>query len=183
NGAAAQTTIRISTPGGMAHQESLDPNPTAPLEYRGDMGVVQTKLEGVFLNECLKQTAQVADKITLCRSMTHGEAAHERGMHNMFTGWKPSPALTYPSMGSVVSHELGVRNNLPPYVCVPNQVVNFAGSGYLSSSFAPFSLGSDPAGKGFRVQDLDLPSGVAPDRFAGRKTMLEAVNDHFAKKE
>jgi hypothetical protein len=101
----------------------------------------------------------------------------------MFTGWRPSPAIVYPSMGSVVSHELGVRNNLPPYVCVPNQVINFAGSGYLSSSFAPFSLGSDPAGAGFRVQDLDLPGGVNPDRFAGRKTMLEAVNDHFAAKE
>ena len=51
----------------------------------------------------MKQTAQVADKITVCRSMTHGEAAHERGTHNMFTGYRPSPALQFPSMGSVVS--------------------------------------------------------------------------------
>src|SRR4029079_12037416 len=163
---AAQSLIHIFLPGGIAHQESFDPKPNAPLEYRGDMGVVQTKLDGVVFNECLKHTAQVADKITVCRSMTHGEAAHERGTHNMFTGWRPSPAVVYPSMGSIVSHELGVRNNLPPYVCVPNQPTNFAGSGYLSSSFAPFSLGSDPAGGGFRVQDLDLPGGVSPDRFA-----------------
>src|SRR3954471_21472631 len=181
--APAQALIHIFLPGGIAHQECFDPKPTAPLEYRGDMGVVQTKLEGVFLNECLKRMAAVADKITLCRSMTHGEAAHERGMHNMFTGWRPSPAVVYPSMGSIVSHELGVRNNLPPYVCVPNQPTNFASSGYLSSSFAPFSLGSDPAGGGFRVQDLDLPGGVGPDRFTARKTMLEAVNEHFAGKE
>ncbi len=32
------------------------------------------------------KTAQVADKICVIRSMTHGEAAHERGTHNMFTG-------------------------------------------------------------------------------------------------
>ena len=44
--------------------------------------------------------------------MTHGEAAHERGTHNMFTGYKPSPALIYPSFGSVISHEYGPRNNL-----------------------------------------------------------------------
>ena len=41
--------------------------------------------------------------------MTHGEAAHERGTHNMFTGYRPSPALKYPSMGSVVSHEFGPK--------------------------------------------------------------------------
>jgi hypothetical protein len=181
--APAQALIHIFMPGGMAHQESFDPKPTAPLEYRGDMGVVQTKLDGVVFNECLKQTAQIADKITVCRSMTHGEAAHERGTHNMFTGWRPSPAVVYPSMGSIVSHELGVRNNLPPYVCIPNQPTNFASSGYLSSSYAPFSLGSDPASKGFRVQDLDLPGGVSPERFTTRRSMLDAVNEHFAARE
>src|SRR3954454_9066281 len=161
--APAKSLIYIFLPGGMAHQEWFDPKPYAPIEYRGEKGTITTKLEGVVFNECLKQTAQVADKITVCRSMTHGEAAHERGTHNMFTGWRASPAVVYPSMGSIVSHELGVRNNLPPYVCVPNQPTNFASSGYLSSSYAPFSLGSDPAGGGFRVQDLDLPGGVSPD--------------------
>ena len=180
---AAQSLIHIFLPGGIAHQESFDPKPNAPLEYRGDMGVVQTKLDGVFFNECLKRTAAVANKITVCRSMTHGEAAHERGTHNMFTGWRPSPAVVYPSMGSIVSHELGVRNNLPPYVAVPSMPTNYAGSGYLSSAFAPFSLGSDPANPGFRVQDLALPGGVTSDRFATRRNMLEAVNDHFRSKE
>src|SRR5437764_2133623 len=101
----------------------------------------------------------------------------------MFTGWRPSPAVVYPSMGSIVSHELGVRHNLPPYVCVPSQPTNFAGSGYLSSSFSPFSLGADPANGGFQVQDLALPGGVDDKRFTTRKNMLEAVNEHFAKKE
>ena len=122
----AKSVIYIFLPGGMAHQESFDPKPNSPLEYRGDMGVVATKLDGVVLNECLKQTGQIADKITICRSMTHGEAAHERGTHNMFTGWRPSPAIQYASMGSIVSHELGVRNNLPPYVCIPSQPTEFA---------------------------------------------------------
>ena len=60
---------------------------------------------------------------------------------------------------------------------------NFAGSGYLSSSYAPFSLGSDPANPGFRVQDLALPGGVTPDRFTTRRNMLDAVNAHFARIE
>jgi hypothetical protein len=179
----AKACIHIFLPGGAAHQESWDPKPFAPVEYRGDMKTVQTKLEGVLFNECLTKTAALADKITVCRAMTHGEAAHERGTHNMFTGYRPSPAITFPSMGSVISHELGVRNNLPPYVAVPSMPTNYAGSGYLSSSFAPFSLGSDPANGGFRVQDLALPGNVTVDRFSSRRNMLDAVNAHFADKE
>src|SRR6185369_7402608 len=181
--AKAQGLIHIFLPGGCAHQETWDPKPYAPIEYRGDLGIVPTKLEGVVFSENMKQTAQVADKITVCRAMTHGEADHNRGTHNMFTGWRPSPALTYPSLGSVVSHELGVRNNLPPYICVPNQPTNFAASGYLSSAFGPFSLGSDPGNPGFQVRDLNLPSGVDDNRFAARKSMLEAVNAHFTASE
>jgi uncharacterized protein (DUF1501 family) len=182
-GPKAEACIHIFLPGGMAHQESFDPKPYAPVEYRGEMGQVKTKLDGVVFNECLKQTAQVADKITVVRSMTHGEAAHERGTHNMFTGYRPSPAIVFPSMGSVVSHELGVRNNLPPYVAVPSVPTNFAGSGYLSSAYGPFSLGSDPANPGFRVQDLALPGGVTPDRFTHRRQLMAAVNEHFRKTE
>jgi uncharacterized protein (DUF1501 family) len=182
-GPPAQSVIHIFLPGGLAHQESFDPKPNAPVEYRGEMGSIPTRIDGVVFNELLKKTAQVADKLTVCRSMTHGEAAHERGTHNMFTGYRPSPALIYPSMGSVVSHEYGPRNNLPPYVCIPSQPTNFAGSGYLSSAYAPFSLGSDPANPGFTVQDLALPGSVDNKRFGTRQRMLDAVNEHLAKKE
>ncbi len=181
--AQAQSLIHIFLPGGMAHQESFDPKPYAPLEYRGELSSIPTKIPGVQFADVLPRTADIADKITVIRSMTHGEAAHERGTHNMFTGYKPSPALIFPSMGSVVSHEYGPRNNLPPYVCIPNQPNEFAGTGYLSSSFAPFSLGADPASGGFQVRDLNLPSGVDENRFARRKSALEAVNDYFKKME
>ena len=133
--------------------------------------------------ETLSKTAAIADKLTVIRSMSHGEAAHERGTHNMFTGYRPSPALQYPSIGSVISQQYGSRNNLPPYVCIPNQPNTFAGSGYLSSAFAPFSLGSDPAGSGFKVRDLNLPSGVDESRFANRRSALEAVNAYFRSRE
>ena len=179
----AKSIIHIFMPGGMAHQESFDPKPYAPIEYRGEMGQVATKISGEVFGDTLAKTAQVADKLTVIRSMTHGEAAHERGTHNMFTGYRPSPALIYPCIGSVVSHEYGPRNNLPPYVCIPNMPTEFAGSGYLSSAFAPFSLGSDPAAGGFKVRDLDLPGGVDDSRFATRRSALAAVNAHFQKKE
>ena len=88
----AKSVMHIFLPGGMAHQESFDPKPYAPIEYRGEFGVVKTKIPGEVFCETVPQTAQIADKITVIRSMTHGEAAHERGTHNMFTGYRPSPA-------------------------------------------------------------------------------------------
>ena len=179
----AKSVIYIYLPGGAAHQETFDPKPFAPVEYRGPMGSIETSIPGVRLGEMLTHTAKVVDKIAICRSMTHGEAAHERGTHNMFTGYRPSPALQYPSMGSVVAHEFGPRNNLPPYVCIPNQPNEFAGTGYLSSSYAGFSLGSDPADKNFQVRDLSLPGGVDAGRFDNRRRMLDVVNGYFREKE
>ncbi|MEN6498063.1 MAG: DUF1501 domain-containing protein [Thermoguttaceae bacterium] len=179
----AKSVLHVFLPGGIAQQESFDPKPYAPIEYRGSFGVTKTAIPGEVFCEVMAETAAVADKLTVVRSMTHGEAAHERGTHNMFTGYRPSPALVYPSLGSVVSHELGPREDLPPYICVPNQPNPYAGTGYLSSSFGPFSLGADPASRGFKVRDLTLPPGVDEDRFARRRTALEAVNEHFAKTE
>lgn len=181
--AKAESVIHIFLPGGMAHQESFDPKPYAPIEYRGELGVAKTNVPGEVFCQTLPKVAGIADRLTVARAMTHGEAAHERGTHNMFTGYKPSPALVFPSMGSVVSHEYGPRKNLPPYVCIPNQPNEYAGSGYLSSSFAPFSLGADPASKGFKVRDLNMPNGVDDARFGRRQSALEAVNEYFAAKE
>ncbi|BBO32927.1 DUF1501 domain-containing protein [Lacipirellula parvula] len=178
----AESIIHINLPGGIAAQESFDPKPFAPLEYRGELKAIPTKIAGESFSELLPLTANIADRLTVVRSLTHGEAAHERGEHNMFTGYRPSPALLYPSMGSVVSHEFGPRNDLPPYICVPNAVTPYAGPGYLSSSYAPFSLGDDPARAGFKVRDLNLPGGVDQARYQRRLSALESINEHFAKK-
>lgn len=179
--AKAKSVIHIYLPGGAAQQELWDPKPYSPIEYRGEMKTVKTNT-GEYFSEALPKTAQIADKLCVIRSMSHGEAAHERGTHNMFTGYRPSPALKFPSFGAVISHEYGPRKNLPPYVCVPNVPNEYAGTGYLSSSFAPFSLGSDPASGGFKVRDLSLPGGVDDARFYRRRSALDAVNNYFAQK-
>lgn len=176
----AKSVINIFLPGGMAHQESWDPKIYAPIEYRGPLGSIPTVIPGVHFSENMPMTAKIADKITVVRSMTHGEAAHERGTHNMMTGYKPSPAVTYPSFGSVVSHELGVRNNIPPYILIPSLPTEFAGTGYLSKMYSGFSLNADPSQAGYKVQDLSFPAGVDSKRFTTRKSMLETVNDHFS---
>ncbi len=179
----AQSVIFVFLPGGMAHQESFDPKPYAPLEYRGPLGSIDTALAGVRFCELFPRLAGIANKLVICRSVTHGEAAHERGTHNMFTGYRPSPALQYPSMGSVVSHEFGPRNGLPPYVLIPNLPNPYAGTGYLSSAYAGFSLGADPAQQDFQVRDLELPKEVDFNRLDRRRRLLDLVNDQFRRVE
>ncbi len=179
----ARSVIQIFLPGGLAHQDSFDPKPYAPIEYRGDTATIATSIDGVQFSSLLPQTAVIANRIVVCRAMSHNEAAHERGTHNVFTGYRPSPALVYPSFGSVVSHEFGPRKDLPPYVAIPGPPTPYAGSGYLSSAHAPFSLGADPAEKGFVVRDLELPGGVDAARFARRRKMLDAVNEYFQARE
>ena len=174
----AKNIINIYLPGGSAHQESWDPKYLSPAEYRGPLGTVKTNT-GERFSENLKNTAKVADKLAVIRSMTHGEAAHERGTHNMMTGIRPNPAVVFPSIGSIVSHEFGPRKNLPPYVAIPSQSRN-GGTGYLGSAFGPFSLGADPGSSSFKVRDLSLPNGIDDKRFAKRRSMRSIVDSHFS---
>lgn len=174
----AQSAIFIFMSGGMSHIDTFDPKPYAPIEYRGELGSVKTNT-GEYFGGQLQRLAGVADKMAILRSMTHGEAAHERGQHNMLTGYRPSPAIQYPSFGSVISHKLGTRNNIPPYVSIPAADNPYYGTGYLSSAYGAFSVGGEPANKGFQVRDLNLPDGVTPERMEGRKTLLASVDSHF----
>lgn len=175
----ADSIIHIYLPGGMAHQESWDPKPYAAPDYRGPFSPIKGSIPGEFIGGQFKNLAKLMHKMTIVRSMTHGEAAHERGTHNMFTGYRPSPAIKFPSFGSVISHEQGSRNNLPPYVVVPNVVAPEQGTGYMSSAFGPFALGSDPADKNFKVRDLLVPKGVSEQRFDRRRSLLGVVDEHF----
>ncbi len=181
--AKAKSVIHIYLQGGFAHMDSFDPKPDAPAEYRGILDPIATSLPGVYFSSHMQQTAKVADKLTVVRSMTHTEVDHSRGEHSMFTGYRPSPALVYPSVGSVVTHELGPRDAMPSYVCVPNQGSQFLGSGYLSNACGPFALGSDPSRSNFSVRDLNLPKGIDEQRFERRKDWKQMVDGHFASLE
>lgn len=174
----AKSVIQIILPGGLAHQESWDPKPEAPIEYRGPFGVAKTKVPGVVFSENLSRTAQVADKITVVRSITGRIPDHAQATYLMFTGYLPTPAILHPSLGAVVSHTFGPRKDMPPYVGLPNVPVQ-GGTGYLSSKFGAFELGADPAQKNFKVRDITLPGGVTAERFERRQSAREAVEDHF----
>jgi len=177
--ARAESVIQIHLGGGLSHIDTFDPKPEAPIEVRGPFAAIPTKIAGERFSDQLPRTAKIADKISVIRAMTHVEADHDRGTHSMLTGFQPSPALTYPSLGAVVSNQLGVRNDLPAYVCVPNADSRFLGTGYLSAANAPFAVGGNPASERFRVQDLTSARGIDAARLESRKSILHDLDAGF----
>ena len=173
--AKAKNIIYVYLTGGISAQETFDPNPFADSEFKGPFSSIKTKTDDLFFSDRFPLLAKETNKFSVIKSMTHGQAAHERGVEYMYTGYKPSPAISYSSIGSVISHEYGVQNSLPPYVTVPDTPNQFANSGFLSSQYNPFSLGSDPSSPSFKVKDLG-------ENLSARKAdILELVDSRFKK--
>lgn len=181
-GATAQSAVVIWLGGGASHLDTFDLKPDAPAEIRGQFNPINTKADGMQISEHLPLLAQHADKFSLIRSMTTGEAAHERGTHYMLTGFQPLPGFGVPSYGAVASKFLPPKSALPPYIAVPGQL-QYGGAGFLGAALDPFSPGGDPNSGGFKVRDLDLPGGMTLERMDRRKTLREAVDSAFSRFE
>jgi hypothetical protein len=180
--ARAQSVIQIHLPGGFPHHESFDPKPEAPVEYRGSFGVIKTP-QGEILSENFPKTAAICDEVTLIRSVVGKIPDHGLATYHLFKGYTPTAVIDYPTMGSIVSHELGGRGVLPPYIAIPNQDAYAATTGYLSSAYGPFELNSDPGQKGFAVRDLSLPNGLSMDRFDRRRQAREVIQQRIRRLE
>lgn len=182
--AKAKSIIQIVCGGGIAAQESWNPKPEAPLEYRGPFGVSKTKMAGIVLSEMMPQVAKIAEKMTIIRSLTGKDADHGRALYSMLTGHRMSPAIVHPSIAAVVNHRYGSRANLPGYIAVPDLSFEGTGTGYLSPKYGAFSVGGDPAtDQSFTVRDLRLPNGIDNALFSRRRDLRAIVNDEFAKLE
>ena len=178
----ALSVIQLHLGGGMPQQESFDPKPEAPIEYRGSFGVVKTKNGDVF-SDNFPKTAAIADQVTVVRSVVGRIPDHQLATYHLFTGYTPTAVIDFPQMGSIVSHELGGRGDLPPYIAIPNNH-SFAGTtGFLSSTFGPFDLNADPGQRGFKVRDFSIPEGVSTERFSRRRTAREIVEQRIRKLE
>ena len=172
--AKAMSVIQLHLGGGFPQHESFDPKPEAPVEYRGSFGVVKTKNGDVF-SDNFPRTAAIADKISIVRTVVGKIPDHGLATYHLFKGYTPTAVIDYPAMGSIVSHELGGRGELPPYIAIPNQSAFVGGTGFLSSTYGPFELNADPGQKGFKVRDFSIPEGVPLDRFDRRKKARDLV--------
>jgi hypothetical protein len=98
--------------------------------------------------------------------MSTGEASHPRARYLMHTGYRQGAGgVVYPSLGSIVSAELGEADaELPNFVAVGGTF----GSGYLGPRHAPLNI-ADPA-RGVEnlkpardLDDLDEKAGLVAD--------------------
>ncbi|MCA8987643.1 MAG: DUF1501 domain-containing protein, partial [Planctomycetaceae bacterium] len=172
--AKALSVIQLHLPGGFQQQESFDPKPEAPVEIRGSFGVTRTR-SGDVLSDNFPETAKVLDKLTIIRSIVGRVPDHGLATYHLFTGYPQTTVIDYPQMGSIVSHELGKRGELPPYIAIPNKHAFAGGTGFLSSAFGPFELGADPGQSGYRVKDFSIPGNVSQEQFDRRLAAREII--------
>lgn len=182
----AQRAVLIWLDGGPSHLETFDVKPQAPSEVRGPFQPISTQVAGTQICELLPRTSKLMDRVALIRSLTSPLGEHNFGAHYVQTGYKPTPVVEYPSVGSVFAHVKGSRQVLPGHVAVPNFRVGggkFSGHGFLPESARPFSVGGDPGRPDFKVQDLDFYPGLDETRIDRRRQYLAALDGFRARVE
>lgn len=179
NGESQRSCILIWLDGGPSHLETFDPKPDAPLEVRGPLGVIATRIGGIVVSELMPRTAGWLHKVALVRSVTSGFGEHDLGTHAMMSGYAPTPALEYPCIGSVVGSVRPRRGVLPAHIAIPDFRVGggkYTGQGFLAADAAPFAIEGDPARPDFQVAGLDFYPGLDGRRLARRREFLSAVD-------
>ena len=177
----AKACIFFMLEGGPSHIDMWDMKPDAPKEIRGPFNPISTVVPGTQISQLMPMCAQIADKYTILRSHSHADNAHQTGRHWLLTGYPPSFAdgqakgvpfnELYPSLGSIISRELGPGGEVPPYIELPNPL-GPGGPGFYGAAYAPFTINNDPSQPDFKVQDLDAPASVSSERFARRRKLL-----------
>lgn len=197
--AKAKSCILIWLDGGPSHLETFDPKPDAPQEVRGPLKTIPTNVTGVHISECLEQTASIMDKIAIIRSMTSPLGEHNLGTQYLMTGYKPTPALEYPTFGATVAYIRSQNSQnisedtlsaLPPNIAVPNFTGQVSGNGYLPSATRPFSVAGNSDNRnfkeyrdGFKVRDLDFYQGIDINRLSRRREFVNALNEFSRTKD
>lgn len=171
-----RSCILIWLDGGPSHLDTFDPKPDAPSEVRSLFMPIKTDVPGIQICEHLPRTAEIMREVALIRSLTHELGNHDTGARFLLTGHRPTPAVDYPSFGSIIAHETGFAGALPPYVAIPHDGVagnsNAAKAGYLPAACSAFNVGNDPS----RVRDLEAPEGVRFERTEQRREMLKTID-------
>jgi hypothetical protein len=176
--ASADACIFIWLGGGAAHIDTFDP------KVRGDgkkkagsyYEAINTAIPGVQVCEHLKHTAPLLDRCALLRSITHTiKSEHAAAANLVHTGRLPSGTIQYPSVGSIVSHELGPKSDeVPAYVVMgyPNITRD---PGFLGAKYGYIYLTQVDIGPNGLVRPPDVDAG-RQDR---RETLLGTMREGF----
>lgn len=176
---SADSCIFLWLGGGACHVDTFDPKhvSTGRTDPGSYYAAVDTAIPGVQLCEHLSRTARMLDRCAVVRTLHHNVVdEHAAATNRVHTGRPPADSTVYPSIGSIVSHQLGANGEgVPAYVV----------AGYPSASRGPGFLGAKhsyvyltdtelgPAG-------LRRPSGLSGDRFDRRNSLVGKLRKEFA---
>ena len=180
--------------GGPSQTDTFDLKPGH--KNGGPFKEIATNAPGLKISEHLPRLARFGDKMVPIRSMSTKEGDHGRATFLMRTGYLPTGPIQFPTIGSLVSKELGdPENALPNFVAVaPYRQFSPAAynSGFLGPQYAPLVVGDaaqnvpQQRGQGYnenalKVQDLDLPADVDARHADARIDILKQMEDEFVK--
>jgi hypothetical protein len=177
-----RSIILLFLDGGAPQQETFDPKPDAPREYRSLFGTVQTALPGVRFGSHFPRLARLADRMAVVRTLTHSDGDHGGATHWMKTGkpWPPPfrgqaaviPQQS-PSVGSAVARVRGTVNRasgVPTYVRVLSRHGGYPGDDavWLGQSYSPFRVGQSRGNP--MLSNMSLR--IARDQLDDRRALL-----------
>jgi hypothetical protein len=175
--------------GGPSQTDTLDMKPAAPDAIRGEFKPVATRVPGLVVSERLPRLAQVADKFTLIRSLTHQMKNHNSATYYSLTGHAPplddirlrDSRELFPAYGSVVDRLAPARAGVPtfvsyPYVLRDGSVTPGQHASFLGKTHDPFFIGQDPNSPDFRLPELSLPANLSMARLENRREVQRLID-------
>jgi hypothetical protein len=161
----------------------------------GPYRAIPTNVPGIRISEHLPRVARHMDRMALIRAMSTREGDHGRGSFYLRSGYLPQGPIQYPTLGSLVSKEIGAPDlPLPSFVSIaPFRLFSPAAysSGFLGPQYAPLMVGEvtnqgfnpgggqDPYDQSLRVQDMRHPDEVSQAQFNSRVNILEEMERDF----
>tara|TARA_Y100001934_G_scaffold283009_1_gene399879 strand:- start:5668 stop:6810 length:1143 start_codon:yes stop_codon:yes gene_type:complete len=144
----------------MCHVDTFDPKPVgdpATQKTGSAYSSIPTAIPGVRVCEHLELTARMLDRGVIIRTLNHAlKVDHADSTNLMKTGRMTSGTVVYPSLGSLITHQLGPLNeDAPPYVVMgfPNVT---RGPGFLGGRYGYVYLTDPSAGPAGLRRPYDL---------------------------
>lgn len=162
--------------GGAAHIDTFDPKRLGDPSARkagSAYPAIDTAVPGVQVCEHLAQVAKRLDRLTILRTVHHDVIdEHSAAVNRMHTGRNVSGTVVYPSVGSIMTHELESPAGTPGYVLL-GYPTSARGPGFLGSRHSYLYLtdtSKGPAG-------LARPADVTDPRQARRLQLLQTIRE------
>ena len=170
---SAKRVIYLYMSGGMSHLDTLDPKTDETV--RGPVSSIATNADGIHLSEHMARLGKQMDKVSLIRSLSSNQGAHERGRYFMRTGYTQRGTIRHPSTGAWTMRLAGKLNRtLPGYVTVGGDS-RHPGAGFMEAKYAPLPIGDPEAG----LQNSRLPRGTSMARMQRRLGIANRIDAVF----